>query len=150
MVGLHHALEQQLIINFNPTSPLNHLPESQRKEIEKYKINHDSTSISNFTIDKLLRIPPLLAPYQHSSLPPMLRRPPTAIKLTSEDLAQYEDAEKERNRAAAIASGLVTQQQLDQQEMNPHDQLKQEAAGGKKSARSREDRIGIGGAAAGR
>lgn len=80
----------------------------------------------------------------------MLRRPPTAIKLTSEDLAQYEDAEKERNRAAAIASGLVTQQQLDQQEMNPHDQLKQEAAGGKKGARSREDRIGIGGAAVGR
>lgn len=83
----------------------------------------------------------------------MLRRPPTAIKLTSEDLAQYEDAEKERNRAAALASGLVTQQQLDQQEMNPHDELKQDgvgSGGGKKSARSREDRIGLGSATAGR
>ena len=83
----------------------------------------------------------------------MLRRPPTAIKLTSEDLALYEDAEKERNRAAAIAAGLVTQQQLDQQEMNPHDEIKQGgvgAAGGKKVLRSREDRIGVSGAAAGR
>ena len=83
----------------------------------------------------------------------MLRRQPTAIKLTNEDLAQYEDVEKERNRAADIATGLVTQQQLDQLEMNPHDEIKQEgvgAAGGKRGVRSREDRIGVGGAAAGR
>lgn len=74
----------------------------------------------------------------------MLRRPPTAIKLTQEDISLYEDAKKERDRAAALAAGLVSQQQLEQEEANPHDGEK--AEGGKKGGRSREDRIGVTGA----
>jgi len=69
----------------------------------------------------------------------MLRRPPTAIKLTQEDLALYEDAKKERDRAAAIAAGHKQQQE----EANPHDG---KAEGGRKGGRSREDRIGVSGA----
>lgn len=70
----------------------------------------------------------------------MLRRPPTAIKLTQEDIALYEDAKKERDRAAAIAAGHQQQQQ--QEEANPHDW---KAEGGRKGGRSREDRIGVSG-----
>jgi len=74
----------------------------------------------------------------------MLRRPPTAIKLTQEDIALYEDAKKERDRAAAIAAGHQQQQQQQQQEeANPHDG---KADGGRKGGRSREDRIGVSGA----
>ncbi|KAF8469677.1 hypothetical protein BDZ91DRAFT_720688 [Kalaharituber pfeilii] len=67
----------------------------------------------------------------------MLRRPPTAIKLTQEDLALYEDAKREREREA----GLVNQQ-----DVNPHDGLKGSGDGGKRgTGRSREERIGVSG-----
>ncbi|KAF8456172.1 hypothetical protein BGX38DRAFT_1266487 [Terfezia claveryi] len=94
-----------------------------------------------------------------ASAPPqpkaMLRRPPTAIKLTQDDIALYEDAKKERDRAVAIAAGLQQQQQhqqhqpqqQQQQEANPYDG---KAEGGRKGGRSREDRIGISGLEGGR
>lgn len=70
----------------------------------------------------------------------MLRRPPTAIKLTQEDIAHYEDTKKERDRAAAGHQQQQEQQQ--QEEANPHDG---KAEGGRKGGRSREDRIGVSG-----
>lgn len=70
----------------------------------------------------------------------MLRRPPTAIKLTQEDIAMYEDAKREREKAG--------QKQLEQQEgtsSNPHDRDVGAAGAKKAGGRSREERIGVSG-----
>lgn len=77
----------------------------------------------------------------------MLRRPPTAIQLTSEDLAMYEDAKAEAATAAqpAVSRGRQENRNSDGK-VDPNDELKPlpgdrvRGQGG----RTREERIGLG------
>lgn len=71
----------------------------------------------------------------------MLRRPPTAIKLTREDIAMYEDRKKEQEKEAG---------RHQEKEGNPHDGVKLPVEAGKKGGKSREERIGVSGGAGGR
>lgn len=92
----------------------------------------------------------------------MLRRKPTAITLTSEDLSTYEDrqarkallrAEAERQQALAQAqaqaqavksrAGIVTPQSKAQQNKDPNEELRPLSV--EKGKKTREERLGIAG-----
>ena len=77
----------------------------------------------------------------------MLRRKPTAITLTSEDVAAYED-----NKARAAADGSAGASQNEKQRVgagasgavDPNDELKPLPGEKARIVRSRDERIGIG------
>ncbi|KAH8592101.1 hypothetical protein B0O99DRAFT_689883 [Bisporella sp. PMI_857] len=71
----------------------------------------------------------------------MLRRPPTAITLTTEDIANYEDA---RAREAQQAEQAAQQQTPNKRE-NPNDELRPHHADRARGAqvKTREERLGI-------
>lgn len=95
----------------------------------------------------------------------MLRRPPTAIKLTSEDVAAYEDSLRAKRLAAAQAAqnqqSLLNQQSAqdptDNQNsdpngtpkkevvLDPNDELRPLPGEKARIARTREERIGMAG-----
>lgn len=76
----------------------------------------------------------------------MLRRPPTAIQLTSEDLAIYEDAKAEAAAAAQSAASRAKQENRSNDgKIDPNDELKPlpgDRVRGQ-SGRTREERIGV-------
>lgn len=81
----------------------------------------------------------------------MLRRPPTAITLTTEDIAIYEDT---RTREALQREQLALQKQTQQQQStpqknqnlrDPNDQRQDRARGAQ--VKTREERLGLGGGA---
>lgn len=82
----------------------------------------------------------------------MLRRKPTAITLTTEDIAIYEDArQREAEAAASEAMRLRAQGQGRQgtpgqkiQNKDPNDELRP-LPGDKARIRTREERLGMGG-----
>ena len=77
----------------------------------------------------------------------MLRRPPTAIQLTAEDLAMYEDAKAE---AAATAQSEAARRKQENTKLDgkPHLNEAPKPASGDHTrsqvGRTREERIGIG------
>ena len=76
----------------------------------------------------------------------MLRRPPTAIQLTAEDLAIYEDARVEAAAAAQqSAASRAKQENKSDGKVDPNDELKPlpgDRVRGQ-GARTREERIGV-------
>ncbi|KAL8714778.1 MAG: hypothetical protein Q9220_001291, partial [cf. Caloplaca sp. 1 TL-2023] len=73
----------------------------------------------------------------------MLRRKPTAITLTSEDVAAYEDARIARERGAA--ENAKASKDRDAGIVDPSDELKPlpgEKARGTRTGQSRDERIG--------
>ena len=76
----------------------------------------------------------------------MLRRPPTAIQLTAEDLAMYEDAKAE---AAAAAQSEAAQRKQENAKLDGKSSLNDEPkplSGDRiqgQAGRTREERIGI-------
>ena len=77
----------------------------------------------------------------------MLRRPPTAIQLTSEDLAMYEDAKAEAAAAAQSAASRARQENRNiDGKIDPNDELKPlpgDRVRGQ-GVRTRDERIGVG------
>jgi len=77
----------------------------------------------------------------------MLRRKPTAITLTTEDIAIYEDtrAREQQQRAdAALRAELQAQENIPQnknQNRNPNDELRPRA----QPVKTREERLGLAG-----
>ena len=81
----------------------------------------------------------------------MLRRKPTAITLTTEDVAMYEDARArealQREQAALQDQHNVTPQQKSNQNRDPNDELRplpgDRVRGGQ--VKTREERLGLAG-----
>jgi hypothetical protein len=81
----------------------------------------------------------------------MLRRKPTAITLTTEDVAMYEDARArealQREQAALQAQQSATPQQQRKEDRDPNDELRPlpgDRARGVQ-VKTREERLGLGG-----
>ena len=70
----------------------------------------------------------------------MLRRPPTSITLTTEDVAIYEDA---RAREALHAEQLAQQTPNKSQNRDPNEQLRLNQVRGQQ-VKTREERLGLG------
>jgi hypothetical protein len=81
----------------------------------------------------------------------MLRRRPTAITLTTEDVARYEDERArealQREQAALQARQNVTPQQKNNQNRDPNDELRPLPGDRARGAqvKTREERLGLGG-----
>lgn len=72
----------------------------------------------------------------------MLRRKPTAIQLTSEDVAAYEDRQIREAQAQAQADAIARVQQNANQNKDPNDELRPLPTD-KQRAKSREERLGL-------
>ncbi|KAL3422149.1 hypothetical protein PVAG01_06305 [Phlyctema vagabunda] len=73
----------------------------------------------------------------------MLRRKPTAITLTTEDIAIYEDKRIREAQEKAQAEAQALRRQAENRG-EPHDELPQSARAAEKApARTREERLGL-------
>ena len=84
--------------------------------------------------------------YRYLSLSTMLRRPPTNITLTQEDIAAYEDARAREAAEAARARGeepVKTSATARNGPVDPNDELRPLPGEKARIVRTREERIGI-------
>lgn len=72
----------------------------------------------------------------------MLRRPPTIITLTAEDVAAYSKAQAAR-AATSSAEGTTTQSDDQNNAIDPNDELRPLPGDKARIVRTREERIGV-------